>query len=990
MSYHSLLQDGRQNYRSGQPKAGSQRERAKIFDNAVLSRKTNDSLYELPLISTTGLPKSPSAKATLRPFYAGINRDSFLHNVEHNKPQGKYIKIGNGEDSKTERSFSESMTSFCQYVRASGPARRLSGSDDDSYGSKQRFPTGWRLGTWVCCAAVILCVILEVTLLAYATRVGSAGQGAGILMIGNCKRVRQLELWLLLPLNIAGTMLIGASNYVMQVVSAPERAEIDRAHAYAQQVPVGGIRFRDLDIKVLNKSRQIIWWTLCLSSVPIHFLLNVAVFSSVQASNTGVLVLQDNFSEDRGWTYCNSSRINTAAAADRVACKLYNSFAKGQTKHYTASECLRQYSDGFQTNASSVIVVTDTTSQRWFNPPSGVLPLGSGSYGLPCRNDSSGTHVISDPGFNITYTPSKNSTQINMNFQPYCENRTIDRNQGTWKIISSDRASDFSFTSHDELVLQNNSILANITSIRAFFSAFQFRYWSSAQLAGDFARGDLLNLMNSKDPRAWICPREDLQEVRQCNAIALQQQNEWRITPQSMLVKECHVLPKQELCTLRYSSTILIITVCFELIKLSAMIAALKLIKRPLATLGDVIASFLRDPDPCTEICGPLTEKQALRWRADTVSKINALGFAHLRSCWGSTNALSHSSTCPRCRRPWARNSMVSIGSGEFLPFLSFDATHRKCILPLTEEHALKADTERLFDWLSFGGPFWSIVAEVPARESASTRWFSVPTRSRWSFSSLLFFPALAGAITYFAINFKAVLVQRLLNPWMTGFNAPDPNSMLTGWLSNTPSIYVAAMVVNSPQMAFSLLYFVFNATLTLMHTAHEWAKFSVERKALRVSNPRGQQRSTYWLQLPWSYSIPLILTSGGMHWLLSRSLYIVKVDMYDYFGGRLAGDDYFACGYSPVPALLLVVVLALMALTLFGLSWRKLPGNMPLVRLNSLAISSACHPNPAEQDITFKPLMFGTVQGYFVNGRPHGSFSAKPVVEELATWLEI
>lgn len=119
------------------------------------------------------------------------------------------------------------------------------------------------------------------------------------------------------------------------------------------------------------------------------------------------------------------------------------------------------------------------------------------------------------------------------------------------------------------------------------------------------------------------------------------------------------------------------------------------------------------------------------------------------------------------------------------------------------------------------------------------------------------------------------------------------------------------------------------------------------------------------------------------MHWLLSRSLYVVKVDMYDYLGARLPDDDYYACGYSPIPALLLVVVISLMGLTLICLSAKKLPEGMPLARLNSLAISSACHANPAERDLELKPLIFGVVEGYLVNGQPHKSFTAEPVARE-------
>lgn len=42
-------------------------------------------------------------------------------------------------------------------------------------------------------------------------------------------------------------------------------------------------------------------------------------------------------------------------------------------------------------------------------------------------------------------------------------------------------------------------------------------------------------------------------------------------------------------------------------------------------------------------------------------------------------------------------------------------------------------------------------------------------------------------------------------------------------------------------------------------------------RKGLRVTQPHGYQRSSYFLQLPYRWSLPLIVISGTLHWLLSR-----------------------------------------------------------------------------------------------------------------------
>jgi len=65
-------------------------------------------------------------------------------------------------------------------------------------------------------------------------------------------------------------------------------------------------------------------------------------------------------------------------------------------------------------------------------------------------------------------------------------------------------------------------------------------------------------------------------------------------------------------------------------------------------------------------------------------------------------------------------------------------------------------------------------------------------------------------------------------------------------------------------------------------------------------------------------------MASGTLQWLLGRSIHIVKVGVYGFFGDREADKDFFACGYSPLTILGLVAVLEIMVLGLAVLSLRK------------------------------------------------------------------
>lgn len=198
-----------------------------------------------------------------------------------------------------------------------------------------------------------------------------------------------------------------------------------------------------------------------------------------------------------------------------------------------------------------------------------------------------------------------------------------------------------------------------------------------------------------------------------------------------------------------------------------------------------------------------------------------------MKECFGTAAYLDgpYCRQCPRCGKLWRRNKGIDALR---LNLFRFDGEHRKCITRFAPDNDQEALTEQLFDWMTVGGPWWTTVNPIPPLNTIRPeainprRWVGASSPSRWFFSSLLFISALTASIMYFTINFRSVMARKISQPWATGFDAPDPNSMITSWLSNTQSIYVAALVVNLPQMAFSMLYFVFNATLTLMHTAHE------------------------------------------------------------------------------------------------------------------------------------------------------------------------
>lgn len=97
--------------------------------------------------------------------------------------------------------------------------------------------------------------------------------------------------------------------------------------------------------------------------------------------------------------------------------------------------------------------------------------------------------------------------------------------------------------------------------------------------------------------------------------------------------------------------------------------------------------------------------------------------------------------------------------------------------------------------------------------------------------------------------------------------------------MSSRNGVIAHTLLVNTPQLVLSFSYFAYNAIWTHMPIAHEWAQFGLKRQGLRVSSPAGQQRGNHFLTIPCQYAIPLQTMSAVLHWLLSQSFFLARIN---------------------------------------------------------------------------------------------------------------
>jgi hypothetical protein len=109
---------------------------------------------------------------------------------------------------------------------------------------------------------------------------------------------------------------------------------------------------------------------------------------------------------------------------------------------------------------------------------------------------------------------------------------------------------------------------------------------------------------------------------------------------------------------------------------------------------------------------------------------------------------------------------------------------------------------------------------------------------------------------------------------WKVGFGTVNSNNLM----NITVSLIGGVLFANTPQALLSYLYLAYNALYTNLFVAHGFTSYMHERKALRVTAPRGKQRDTYWLNVPFRYAIPMTVMSGLFHWLASQSIFMVQI----------------------------------------------------------------------------------------------------------------
>lgn len=129
---------------------------------------------------------------------------------------------------------------------------------------------GWRFSIISGTVSVFIVLVLNLSFTLWTiSRKHIEGQ-RGILYEGNCDEARSRNIAAHLIINIFSTVILASSNYCMQCLSAPTRAEINKEHARGIWLDIGIPSMRN--ISRISRKRALLWVLLGISSLPLHLL----------------------------------------------------------------------------------------------------------------------------------------------------------------------------------------------------------------------------------------------------------------------------------------------------------------------------------------------------------------------------------------------------------------------------------------------------------------------------------------------------------------------------------------------------------------------------------------------------------------------------------------------------------------------------------------------------------------------------------------------
>jgi len=128
----------------------------------------------------------------------------------------------------------------------------------------------WQAGVrWVTIGAALI-LLLNIVVTIFVTVRFGISNGVATLYTGDCTTISRVDSGLHIAINFLSTAFLSASNYVMQILNAPTRKQVNDFHARGVSLHIGIPSFENA--MRLRKRQTILWAVLGISAIPLHLL----------------------------------------------------------------------------------------------------------------------------------------------------------------------------------------------------------------------------------------------------------------------------------------------------------------------------------------------------------------------------------------------------------------------------------------------------------------------------------------------------------------------------------------------------------------------------------------------------------------------------------------------------------------------------------------------------------------------------------------------
>ncbi|KAF3479909.1 uncharacterized protein GIQ15_06885 [Arthroderma uncinatum] len=201
-------------------------------------------------------------------------------------------------------------------------------------------------------------------------------RGVGTFYFGNCASVSVTNSGLHVALNIVSSLFLGAGNYCMQILVAPSRREVDKAHWKGKAMDIGVPSVKNL--RHIASVRAVVWIFIGMVAMMLHILWNSSIFSSLPIVAIPRAVVTSDFQmTSDNWTASDPlSRLDwwkLPPGYSQSSLNISSIYSLQQEAvNYTRLDnkaCLKQYIDPM-TSTSPLIVVARNISTTQNNDSS--------------------------------------------------------------------------------------------------------------------------------------------------------------------------------------------------------------------------------------------------------------------------------------------------------------------------------------------------------------------------------------------------------------------------------------------------------------------------------------------------------------------------------------------------------------------------------------------------------------------------------------------